>query len=66
MIRNMEDCLIIGFDSHPPEIDTLVVARKSGEKLVVANVIRGSDAAEIYNKLIENKTKVNNYDTRRD
>lgn len=60
MIKNMEDCLVIGFDSHPLDIDTMVVARKSGEKLVIINVIRGSEAVEIYNKLIGNKTNHKN------
>lgn len=52
MKRNMEDCLVIGFDSHPPEVDTLIVARKSGEKLVIVNTIRDDEATELYNKLI--------------
>lgn len=56
MRYNMEDCLIISFDSHPPEIDTLVVARKSGEKLVVINRFWDSEAVDVYNKLIGNKT----------
>lgn len=55
MIRDIEDCLIIGFDSHPPEIDTLVVARKSGDKLVVINRLSGDEAVDVYNKLIGNK-----------
>ena len=55
MIRDIEDCLIIGFDSHPPEIDTLVVARKSGNKLVVINRLSGDEAVDVYNKLIGNK-----------
>lgn len=48
----MEDYLIIGFDSHPTDIDTLIVARKSGEKLVVINRLWGSEAVDVYNKLI--------------
>jgi len=60
MIKNMEDCLVIGFDSHPPEIDTLIVARKSGEKLLIINTIRGSEAVDVYNKLIGNKTNHKN------
>ena len=48
----MEDCLIISFDSNPPEIDTLVVARKSGKKLVIINRLCGSEAVDVYNKLI--------------
>ena len=55
MIRNIEDCLMIGFDSHPPEIDTLVVTRKSGDKLVVINRLSGDEAVDVYNKLIGNK-----------
>lgn len=52
----MEDCLIVSFDSYPLEIDTLVVARKSGEKLVVINQLWDNDAVDVYNKLIGNKT----------
>lgn len=52
MVQNMEDCLIIGFDSHSPEIDTLVVARKTNEGLTVINIVRDSDALNLYNKLI--------------
>ena len=51
----MEDNLIIGFDSHPPEIGTLVVARKTGEKLVIVNTLRNVEALNLYNKLIGNK-----------
>lgn len=50
----MEDCLIISFDSNPPEIDTLVVARKSGKKLVVINQFWNDEAVETYNKLVGN------------
>lgn len=48
----MEDCLIIGFDSHPTDIDILVVARKSGDKLIIINRFSGSEAVDVYNKLI--------------
>lgn len=52
----MEDSLVIGFDHCPPNIATLVVARKKGEKLVVINRLWDSEAADVYLKLISNKS----------
>lgn len=57
MMYRTEDCLVIGFDHHPPETTTLAVARKRGEKVVVVNMVHGKEALEIYHKLIGIKAK---------
>jgi len=44
----MEDCLIISYDSCPPDVPTLMVARKEENKVRVLNTIQGDAAMGVY------------------
>ena len=44
----MEDSLIISYDSCPPDVPTLIVAKKIGQDFSVLNKIQGDAAFGIY------------------
>ena len=49
----MEDNLIVTYDCYPPDIATLCVGRRIGEKKVkVLNVVRGKHASDLYHLLV--------------
>lgn len=58
----MEDCLIIGYDSCPPDATTLCVMRKDGDKIIVLNEIQGDAAFGIYHYLTGGAELVNQKD----
>lgn len=47
----MEDCLTITYDCCSPDNASLCVARKEKDEIRVLNIIYGSEAVELYNKL---------------
>ena len=50
----MEDSLIIGYDSCPQDVPTLIVARKFEQDFTMLNKIQGDEAFGIYQYLIGN------------
>ena len=42
------DYLIVAYDCCPPDVPTLCVARKEGDKIKVLNTIRGNEAFGMY------------------
>ena len=47
----MEDKLLIAYDSCPPDVPTLIVARKDKHDMTMLNKIQGDEAFGIYHYL---------------
>ena len=47
----MEDSLIITYDNCPPDVPTLMIARREGDKIIVLNTIQGDEAFGMYHYL---------------
>ena len=52
MNKSVEDCLIIGVDFFPNDIDMLMVMRRKGDETHIINLLKDKEAREIYDKLI--------------
>ena len=50
----MEDCLIVSYDSCPPDVPTLMVAQEENKRVRVLNTIQGDNAFAIYHLLVGN------------
>lgn len=55
----MEDNLIVTYDCYSPDVATLCVAKRIGEKIKILNVIQGENASHIY-RLLTGNTKLEN------
>lgn len=55
----MNDSLIISYDNCPPDIPTLIVAKKIGQDFTMLNKIQGDAAFGIYQYLVGNADLIN-------
>ena len=55
----MEDSLIITYDNCPPDVPTLMIARRERNKIRVLNTIQGDEAYGMYHYLIGGVELVN-------
>lgn len=55
----MEDSLIISYDNCPPDVPTLIVAKKFGRDLAMLNKIQGDAAFGIYHYLTGGANLIN-------
>ncbi len=56
-MRNISETLMINFDHCNDDIPALVVSKCEGKQVYVLNTFLGSEAYEIYSKLIGIKRK---------
>ena len=47
----MEDSLIVTYDCYSPDVSTLCIARKEGDKVRILNIIQGDEAFGMYHCL---------------
>lgn len=52
-----DDILIVNYDSYPPDIPVLCIARREGDNLRMLNVVQGDEALDLYRKLIGDDNK---------
>ena len=50
--NSISDMLMVGVDFSPNDEDTVVILRKQKDGVHVINVLRSSEAVEVYRKLI--------------
>ena len=58
----MNDSLIIVYDSCPPDVPTLIVARKDKIDMTMLNKIQGDSAFRVYNYLTGGSELINEKD----
>lgn len=55
--NKIDDSLIVTYDYCPPDVPTLIVARKDKYDMTILNIIKGDEALELYRKLIGDDNK---------